>query len=69
MVSFIGRGHMMVLDSEVAQRLNHFATAFFGVYLQGRPEYRGYSSEEFGPQFNDPAWGVYPGEERAVGKS
>jgi predicted dienelactone hydrolase len=59
MISFVGRGHMFVLDPEQALRLHHFATAFFGVYLQGRSEYRDYFSEEFVSQFDDLAWGVY----------
>jgi predicted dienelactone hydrolase len=59
MISFVGRGHMMVLDPEVALRLHHFATAFFGTYLQGRSEYRDLFSEDFVSQFEDLAWGVY----------
>jgi predicted dienelactone hydrolase len=62
MVSFIGKGHMMVFDPEQAKRLNHFATAFFGTYLQDKSEYRDYFSEEFVSQFDDLAWGVYEGE-------
>jgi predicted dienelactone hydrolase len=61
MISFIGRGHMMVLDPEVAQRLHHFATAFFGTYLQGKSEYRDYFSEAFVSQSDDLAWGLYKG--------
>jgi len=62
MISFVGRGHMMVLDPDVALRLHHFATAFFSTYLQGKSEYRDYFSEEFVSQFEDLAWGVYQGE-------
>jgi predicted dienelactone hydrolase len=62
MISFIGRGHMFVLDPEMAKRIHHFAAAFFGTYLQGKTEYRGYFSEEFVSQFDDLAWGVYQGE-------
>jgi predicted dienelactone hydrolase len=62
MVSFIGRSHMMPFNPEVSKRLNHFATAFFGTYLQGKSEYRQYFSEEFVSQFDDLAWGVYEGE-------
>jgi predicted dienelactone hydrolase len=62
MVSFIGKTHMMVLEPEVAKRLNHFATAFFGTYLQGKSDYRDYFSEAFVSQFDDLAWGVYEGE-------
>jgi len=62
MISFVGRGHMFVLDPEQALRLHHFATAFFSTYLQGKSEYRDYFSEEFVSQFEDLAWGVYQGE-------
>jgi predicted dienelactone hydrolase len=62
MISFVGRGHMMVLDPDVALRLHHFATAFFSTYLQGKSEYRDYFSEEFVSQFEDLAWGLYQGE-------
>jgi predicted dienelactone hydrolase len=62
MVSFIGRGHMMVYEAEAEKRLNHFATAFFGTYLQGKSEYREYFSEAFVSQYDDLAWGVYQGE-------
>jgi predicted dienelactone hydrolase len=63
MVSFIGKAHMMVLEPEAAKRMNHFATAFFGAYLQGKSEYRDYFSEEFVSQFDDLAWGLYEGEQ------
>jgi predicted dienelactone hydrolase len=62
LVSFVGRGHMMVAEIEQMDRINHFATAFFGTYLQGKSEYRDYFSEEFVSQFDDLAWGVYDGE-------
>ena len=58
MVSFIGKTHMFVLEPEVAKRLHHFATAFFGTYLQGKSEYRELFSEEFVSQFDDLAWGA-----------
>ena len=41
------------------KRINHFATAFFGVCLQSKSEYRDSFSEDFGSQFDDLAWGVY----------
>ena len=61
LISIIGKGHMMVIDPEQAKRLNHFAAAFFGYYLQGRDDYAVYFSEEFVTQFDDLAWGVYEG--------
>jgi hypothetical protein len=54
--------HMMVAEIAQMDRINHFAAAFFGVYLQGKSEYRGYFSEAFVSQFDDLAWGVYQGE-------
>ena len=62
MVSFIDKTHGMVFEPESAKRMNHFATAFFGTYLQGKSEYRDYFSEEFVSQFDDLAWGVYEGD-------
>jgi predicted dienelactone hydrolase len=62
LVSFVGKRHMMVAEIEQMDRINHFATAFFGTYLQGKSEYRDYFSEEFVSQFDDLAWGVYHGE-------
>lgn len=59
MVSFINRDHMMVLNSWEAERMNHFVTAFFGYYLQGRDDYAKFFSEDFVAQFDDLAWGVY----------
>jgi predicted dienelactone hydrolase len=56
MVSFIGKGHMMVLEPDVAARLRHFVTAFFGYHLQGTEAFRDYFSEEFVSQFSDLAW-------------
>lgn len=62
MISFINRDHMMVLNSIEAERMNHFVTAFFGYYLQGREEYAKYFLEDFIAQFDDLAWGFYGGE-------
>lgn len=62
MVSFIGKTHMMVDESAQVDRIRHFATAFFGYYLQGREEYKQYFSEDFVSQFDDLAWGVTPGD-------
>ena len=59
MISFINRDHMMVLNPIDAEIMNHFTTAFFGYYLQGRDDYAQYFSEEFVAQFDDLAWGMY----------
>jgi predicted dienelactone hydrolase len=62
LISFIGRGHMMVEDEEVIGRIDHFAVAFFGYYLQGREDRARYFLEDFVAQRDDLAWGVYEGE-------
>jgi len=62
MISFVGEGHMMVYDADQVARMKHFATAFFGHYLQGRDDYAGYFSEDFVAQHDDLAWGVYTGK-------
>ncbi len=56
MVSFVGRGHMMVTEPDVSARIRHFVTAFFGYHLQGQEAYRDYFSEEFVAQFSDLIW-------------
>jgi len=61
LISFIGRGHMMVENEEVIGRINHFAVAFFGYYLQGREDFARFFSEDFVAQQDDLAWGVYEG--------
>ena len=63
MVSFIGKTHMMVDYAETKNQINHFATAFFGYYLQGRDDYAEYFSEDFVAQFADLAWGMYGQDE------
>ena len=62
LISFIGKKHMMVEQPEVISRINHFAVAFMGYYLQGHTEYADYFSEGFVSQFDDLFWGVYSGE-------
>jgi len=62
LISFIGKNHMMVEQSEVINRINHFTVAFFGYYLQSRTEYADYFSEDYVSQFEDLFWGVYSGE-------
>ena len=53
----------MPFEDEPRKRMNHFATAFFGAYLQGRDDYRQYFSEAFVAQHPELAWGVYEGEQ------
>ena len=61
-VSFVGEDHMMIYQEEQVAKMKHFATAFFGYFLQNRGEYADYFSEEFVAQFEDLAWGVYTEE-------
>lgn len=62
MITFLGKGHMMVGEAEVIGRLSHFAAAFFGYHLQGKEEYAQYFSEEFVRQHEDLSWGVVKGD-------
>ena len=62
MISFIDEEHMMVEEYEPVVRMKHFATAFFGHYLQGKGEYAEYFSEKFVSKRDGLAWGVYMGE-------
>ena len=59
LISFINKNHMMVFNADVQLRMSHFATAFFGYYLQGNEEYRNYFSEDFINEFEDLHWGVF----------
>jgi predicted dienelactone hydrolase len=59
MISFIGKDHDMVYQTEPANRMKHFAVAFFGYYLQGHEDYAYYFSEDFVAKFDDLAWGIY----------
>ncbi len=59
MISFVGEGHMMIYDADQVARMKHFATAYFGYYLQGRKDWAEYFSEEFVDQQDDLALGVY----------
>jgi predicted dienelactone hydrolase len=63
LISFVGRDHMIVFDTEMLARMAHFAVAFFGYHLQGRGDLAYYFSEEFVAQHDDLAWGVYAGQE------
>ena len=62
MISFVGEDHMMVESDEPVARMKHFATAFFGYYLQGKEDYAKYFSEDFVSKRDGLAWGVYKGE-------
>jgi predicted dienelactone hydrolase len=59
-ISFLGADHMMVLDQRIAERMAHFATAFFGYHLAGREEMAPLFSEAFVAGHDDLAWGTVP---------
>jgi predicted dienelactone hydrolase len=59
-ISFLGEDHMMVLDERMAERMAHFATAFFGYHLAGREEMAPLFSEAFVAEHDDLAWGTVP---------
>jgi predicted dienelactone hydrolase len=61
LVSFIGKGHMMIYETQYIARMAHFAAAFFGVYLQGQEDLAQYFSEDFVDRHIDIHWGVYRG--------
>ena len=62
MVSLVGKSHMLGFNAEQAIWMKHFATAYFGYYLQGREDYAYYFSEDFVSQVEGFAWGIYEGE-------
>ena len=62
LLSLIDQGHGVVLDPDYAIYLNHFSTAFFGYFLQGKEEYAGYLTTEYVEQFEELAWGIYTEE-------
>lgn len=51
--------HFMIENPKRIDRINHFVTAFFGRFLQGREDYAEYFSEDFVEQYEDLVWGVY----------
>jgi len=62
LISFVGRDHMMVYEGTMVARMAHFATAFFGYYLQGRQDLEWYFSADFVALYDDLAWGAYTGD-------
>ena len=59
LISFVGPNHMMIYNKEEIAKMAHFATAFFGYYLQEREDMAWYFSEEFVSGFDYLAWGTY----------
>lgn len=46
-------------EPELRVWINHFATVFFGYYLQGQEDYAQYLTAEYVEGFEDLAWGAY----------
>jgi predicted dienelactone hydrolase len=61
-ISFIGQGHMEMLDEPQISGMAHLANAFFGYYLQGKTELEKYFSEKYIERQDGLAWGVYSDE-------
>lgn len=59
LISFVGEDHYMIFNAGPILKMKHFATAFFGYYLQGRENYADYFSEKFVSKRDGLAWGVY----------
>jgi predicted dienelactone hydrolase len=59
LISFLDQDHMMVYDTDMISRKQHFAVAFFGYHLQGKTEYLEFFSKQFVRQHDDLIWGVY----------
>ena len=62
MITFLGEDHMMIYSKEPVEKMEHFAAAFFGYYLQGQEKFKEYFSEDFVNGKEDLIWGVYQGE-------
>ena len=62
MITFVGEDHMMVYSAEPVLRMKHFATAFFGSYLQGQVDFAKYFSKDFISKRDNLVWGVYKNE-------
>ncbi len=59
LITFVDWDHGIISTNETLAQMKHFATAFFGYYLQGRDNYSKYFSKEFVTQRDYLAWGVY----------
>jgi len=62
LISFIGYSHHAEKIPQGEAYYQHFSTAFFGYYLQGREDYAEYLTADFVDSFHDLAWGIYEGE-------
>ena len=58
-ISFVGKGHGMIFESDAPKKMQHLAIAFFSYHLKGYEEYSHYFSEEYISQIDGLAWGWY----------
>lgn len=58
MITFVGKGHMLIDDPVDLSHIRHLMVAFFGYHLLGRQEYAPLFSEEFVRQHPELAWGA-----------
>ena len=62
LISLVGEDHSMYQSDEPKAAMQHFATAFFGYYLQENEKYATYFSEDFVSKKEDLFWGVFTSE-------
>jgi predicted dienelactone hydrolase len=60
LISFVGYSHRSLLFAD--PRRDHFMTAFFGYYLQGREEYAQYLTADYVNSIEGLEWGPYQAE-------
>jgi predicted dienelactone hydrolase len=62
LITFSGKGHMMISETKMVARMAHFAAAFFGYHLQRNEDLKYYFSEAWVAQQDGVAWGPYRGD-------
>jgi len=70
LITFVGAGHMMVMEGDAREQMRRFATAFLGLHLQDQREYARFLTEAYveqvapalGPaeSFETLVWGLLP---------
>ena len=57
-ITILNEEHMMIYDPDIVAKLAHFATAFFGYYLQGNENSAHYFSKDYVSLFDELQWGI-----------